>query len=222
MPNRMLREGIITSKPVNGLSWPAEVLYRRLISVVDDFGRYFAEPPLIRAACYPLQLNKVSDSDITKWLGETRKAGLVRIYSVDDTEYLELAKFGQRVRALKSKFPHPLTDDGQVPDKCPSSAPVVGGVVVDENGGDVAPSGQPPDASASPPVIGIPLNDGSEYPITEPMVKEWEGLYPAVDVLQTLREVRGWNLANQPKRKTRSGVLKHVNTWLAREQNKGA
>lgn len=74
---------------------------------------------------------------------------------------------------------------------------------------------------ASPILIAIPLNDGSEYGVTEAMAKEFEGLYPAVDVPQTLREIRGWCLANQAKRKTRVGVLRFVNYWLSREQNKG-
>jgi len=71
-------------------------------------------------------------------------------------------------------------------------------------------------------VACIPLNDGTEFGITAQMVTEFERLYPAVDVQQTLNEIRGWNLANPLNRKTRSGVLRHVNRWLSREQNRGA
>jgi uncharacterized phage protein (TIGR02220 family) len=91
------------------LGWPAEVFYRRLHSVVDDFGRYYAEPMMLRAACYPRQLNKVTDSDVGKWLEETQKAGLVRVYAIDGQSYLELLDFRQQVRAKKSKFPDPLS-----------------------------------------------------------------------------------------------------------------
>ena len=59
MPNRIVREGILTSERVELLSWAEEVFYRRLMSVVDDFGRYYARPELLRAACYPLLLTKV-------------------------------------------------------------------------------------------------------------------------------------------------------------------
>jgi hypothetical protein len=62
---------------------------------------------------------------------------------------------------------------------------------------------------------------GGEFPISKSYAKELEGLYPSVDVPQTLREIRGWNLANPTKRKTASGVLRHVNSWLAKEQNHG-
>jgi hypothetical protein len=106
MPNRIIRDGILSSEPVNALSWPAELFYRRLFSVVDDYGRYSAHPGILRAALYPLQLEKVSESDIGKWLRETEKAALVRLYSLEQKRYLEVAKFGQQVRA-RSKCPDP-------------------------------------------------------------------------------------------------------------------
>lgn len=118
MPNRILREGILTSRRIAMLSWPAEVFYRRLMSVVDDFGRYHATPMLLRAACYPLQLDKVSDQDIGKWLGETRKAGLVRVFESGGMEYAELLDFRQQVRAKGSKFPQPPPDDSGMRGEC--------------------------------------------------------------------------------------------------------
>ena len=72
-----------------------------------------------------------------------------------------------------------------------------------------------------PVVVSIPLNDGSEFDVTEPMAGEFEKLYPAVDVPQTLREIRGWNLADPRRRKTRDGIMRHINGWLRKEQNKG-
>jgi hypothetical protein len=107
VPNRILREGILTSPRMIALSWAEEVFYRRLHSVVDDFGRYHADPMLLRAACYPRQLDKVSDSDIGKWTRATAEAGLVRVYEVAGQQYLELLDFRQQKRALKSKFPAP-------------------------------------------------------------------------------------------------------------------
>lgn len=110
MPNRILRQGILTSPRIAKLGWPEEVFYRRLHSVVDDFGRYYADSGLLRAACYPRQLNKVSDPDIGKWLRACVDAALVRVYPAQDGEsYLEVLDFGQQVRAKKSTFPDPLS-----------------------------------------------------------------------------------------------------------------
>lgn len=102
------------------LSWPAEVLYRRVMSVVDDFGRFTAHPTLLRAACYPLQLEKVSDADVGKWLLETEKAGLVSVYPASDGKrYLELRDFRQQIRSKTSKWPPP---DEQLQSVCTADA----------------------------------------------------------------------------------------------------
>jgi len=81
------------------------------------------------------------------------------------------------------------------------------------------------DAPASTPaqsvVILLSLNDKAQYPIYEEQVHEWAALYPAVDVIQQLRHMRGWLDANPSKRKTKSGILRFINSWLAREQDKG-
>lgn len=123
MPNRILREGILTSSRVAKLGWPEEVFYRRLHSVVDDFGRYFADTGLLRAACYPRQLNKVSDSDVEKWLRGCVDAALVRVYPAEDGErYLEIDRFGQQVRAKKSRFPDPLSTCVAPATQTPSNA----------------------------------------------------------------------------------------------------
>lgn len=73
---------------------------------------------------------------------------------------------------------------------------------------------------ASPVVISIMLNDKSEYPITESDVQAWKDLYPAVDILQELRKMKGWADANPAKRKTKNGIKRFINGWLAKEQDR--
>lgn len=71
------------------------------------------------------------------------------------------------------------------------------------------------------PLITLPLNDQSLYPLYPQDVEEWSELYPAVDVMQQLRSMRGWLEANPTKRKTQSSIQRFINGWLAREQDKG-
>ena len=78
-----------------------------------------------------------------------------------------------------------------------------------------------PPEPEEPPVISFILNDKSRYPIRHAQVDEWSGLYPAVDIMQELRKMAGWLDANPSKRKTKRGILRFVNGWLAREQDKG-
>lgn len=72
----------------------------------------------------------------------------------------------------------------------------------------------------TPPVISLPLNDGTEFGVTESMVIEFCSLYPAVDVMQELRSMRGWLLNNPKNRKTPGGIRRFINSWLSREQDK--
>lgn len=69
--------------------------------------------------------------------------------------------------------------------------------------------------------ITLQLNTGEEYPIYDKKIKEWEELYPAVDVKQQLRSMKGWLLANKAKRKTKRGINRFINNWLSREQDRG-
>lgn len=75
--------------------------------------------------------------------------------------------------------------------------------------------------AASTPVITLPLNDGSEWPVGADLARQWRELYPAVDVEQALRSMRGWLLANRTRRKTARGIERFAAAWLAREQDRG-
>lgn len=111
MPTRILREGIISSESVNSLSEKSELLYRRLMSVVDDYGRYYAHPSLVRAACYPLKLDSVSEANVKQMLSEiTSVVGEPILVIYGDGKYLQVTKFRQQTRS-KSKFPEPTQDE---------------------------------------------------------------------------------------------------------------
>jgi len=68
--------------------------------------------------------------------------------------------------------------------------------------------------------IKLLLNDNSEFPISKNQVKEWIELYPAVNVDRELKKMKGWLSANRKRRKTKSGIIRFVNAWLARQQDK--
>lgn len=138
MPKRMIREGLIQSDSVNALTWQAEVFFVRLMLKADDFGRYSADTRLVRAALFPLRLDLVRETDVSRWIAECVKAKLVRLYAVDGKSYLEIPKFDQRMRAKKSRFPTP---DGHVTDTCQSDD----GHMLHEVEEEVEEEGKPPD-----------------------------------------------------------------------------
>ncbi len=118
MPNRIVREGIIDSPRINALpSWGAEVFYRRLMSVVDDFGRFEAHPQILLSKCYPLKLESVSTQDINGWLEQCEQAALLRRYNVASKAFLQIDNFGQRART--AKYPGPSESDKPHSTKAP-------------------------------------------------------------------------------------------------------
>lgn len=110
MPNRYIRESAIVSESVNSLSWMAEVFYRRLLNKVDDFGRYTANLALLRAATFPLQMNKVKEADIFRALTECEAAGLVFTYSNTEGKPLLVLNKWEQGRAKKSDYAQPPPD----------------------------------------------------------------------------------------------------------------
>mgnify|MGYP001244644173 CR=1 FL=1 len=109
MPNRYIRESAIESEAVNSLSWQAEVFWRRLLNRADDFGRFTANPALLRASIFPLQLDCVSEADVQRLLAECEAAGLLFVYSSSCKRFIILNKW-EKGRAKESKYPPPDDD----------------------------------------------------------------------------------------------------------------
>lgn len=119
MPNRILKDSVCTSPTIDALGREAELFFYRLIVQCDDFGRMDARPAMLRARCYPLRLDSVSDHAIAGWLKELVEVGLVWTYRADGGQYLQVTKWTkhQQIRAKRSKFPQPAANG----DKPPSS-----------------------------------------------------------------------------------------------------
>jgi len=124
MPNRILRDWTASDK-IEMLSPAAEVFFTRLIMKADDYGLYYGNPKLLNSALFPLK--DYDNSKVLAWLNECVKAGIIRKYSVDGKDYIQIPGFDQRLRLMKSKFPEPSnttefhapSNDGQVTDVCP-------------------------------------------------------------------------------------------------------
>lgn len=109
MPNRFLKESITTSENIDSLTADAERFFYRLTVVCDDFGRMDARPSVLRARCFPLKLDRITDGDVAVWMDELTEADLVRVYEADGRPYLQVTTWTkhQTVRAKASKFPDP-------------------------------------------------------------------------------------------------------------------
>lgn len=109
MPNRILRDWT-DSERVNSLTVNAERFFTRLIMKVDDFGRFFGDTRILKANLFPLQLDSIREADISRWMAECQKAGLIVLYESAGKKYLQVERFEQRLRQKREKYPCP-TDD---------------------------------------------------------------------------------------------------------------
>jgi len=79
-----------------------------------------------------------------------------------------------------------------------------------------------PDKSApSQSDISLPLVDKTFYNVPFDKIAIWKDAYPVVDVEQELRRMTSWLDSNPTKKKTRRGIERFINNWLARTQDKG-
>lgn len=76
------------------------------------------------------------------------------------------------------------------------------------------------DPKKEEPKIYLTLNTGEQFPVYEEDIKAWKENYPAIDIMQELRKMRGWLDSNPKNRKTKSGIKRFINAWLARTQDK--
>lgn len=223
MPNRILKESICRSDSIDALTWFEEVLFYRLIVNCDDFGRFDGRPAIIKGSLFPLK--DVTTKDIEKSLSRLVEVGLIGAYEAQGRPVLQLLTWEkhQNVRAKKSKYPEcDNTCIQMYSNTCKSSRnPIQSESEYKSESEANICSEQSAQEPPEPPLITLQLNTGAEYGITNGDVLEWSQLYPAVDVMQCLRNMKGWLLSNPTKRKTEKGIRRFVTTWLQKEQDRG-
>lgn len=224
MPNRLIKEGIRTSKKINSLSDFEFRTWAYLITYVDDYGRGSADPELLKGFVFPRR-KEVREQDIRKALEALERTGSIFLYEVAGEPYFCFPNWSkhQRIQTKKSKYPAPSDSDisrwftvnHREPPPESESNP---NPESESNPKNICAE---PQAASTPPAILLPLNNGTDYPVSVEQCQEWAGLYPAVDVMQQLRQMKGWLDANPAKRKTARGINAFIVRWLAKEQDRG-
>ena len=233
MPNRIIKESICDSEKLAALSDFEFRLWVGLITQADDAGRGDARPAYIKGHVFPFR-ERVTTKDIDAALHALAAGSCVTLYTVGGRPYYSFPSWAkhQRIRDCKPKYPGPEDADlRQSAADCgglPQAAADCGGLRPESNPNPIQSESnpkkvgaEPQAASTPPPAIFLPLNDGTEYPVSREQCHEWAGLYPAVDVIQQLRQMRGWLIANPANRKTKRGINAFIVRWLAKEQDRG-
>lgn len=220
---------------------PIRVAFAGLWTVADREGRFRWQPKQIKLDILPYD-----DIDINLVLNELVTSSYLVRYEVESKEYgyIPTWKDHQRVRADEAQSVFPEPSPGNIKNSLENNKvlqkktekdlnrnesvtnPLQTHVVEMEVEMEVERKGDLSIARSDKKTdelfeIGIILNTGELYRPTATQVTEWEKLYPAVAVQQHLRNMAGWSQANLKKRKTKAGILRFVNAWLQREQDRG-
>jgi len=106
MPQRFLRPGLTESDRWNLCSFEAQSMFVRLLTLVDDFGRYDGRVAVLHAHCFALRPD-VRTQRTAALRSELQKRELIDIYSVGGKDYLQILRWQDSTRSEKSKYPDP-------------------------------------------------------------------------------------------------------------------
>jgi hypothetical protein len=196
----------------------ARILFAGLWCEADRDGRLEDRPKRLKA-----EYLGYDDCDADVLLSQLAARDFIKRYTVEGNKYIQVLEFKKHqnphVKEQKSTIPAPCKPGAsQVQDtKQHSSCRADSPSLIPDSSKTASQSPSPDDPA--PAAMLLPLNDGTEFPITEEQVREFSDLYPAVDVPQSLRSMRAWCVSNPANRKTRNGVLRFVNRWLSKEQD---
>lgn len=209
---RTIKPEFFTSEDIVSMSPLARIFYVSLWCEADRSGRLEWKPGTLKLRYLPGDTVLISDL-----AEELCGRGLIVIYEVDGKPYAEIPSF------CKHQVINNRESESTLPSRVAHASPTrqtrVKAEGRKEGKGKEGDSTEPPSDSA--PAATIPLVDGTEHPVSQEQVDEWQESYPAVDVLQQLREMRTWSNANKAQRKTARGVDSFIVRWLGKEQDKG-
>jgi len=233
MPNRMIRDSARTSPTLAKLSHGAERCFWRLTTCADDYGRFNAEPGVVRGLCFPSMLDKVSERLVIMWLTELRYSGLMGCYRVGDKHVGFFVTWDkhQRTRAKESKFPPPPTPADIC---CQMTTNVAVVEVVDTTGvvdttevGAGRQNGSAADARVAfriaPSILSALDRSGRLGAV--PRLRSsvfWQAQIQtngSVDLPAEILKAEAWLVAN-PARAPRKDLARFLNNWLTRAKER--
>lgn len=90
------------------MPYDAQTLFIRLLTLVDDFGRYDADFRLLRSHAFPYgdpMGREIKISAVERMCEFLSIGGMATFYKVGDKQVLQLERWNEKVRALESKYP---------------------------------------------------------------------------------------------------------------------
>jgi hypothetical protein len=224
MPDRLVRDELLTSERYWRCSPEARCLYISLLLSVDDAARYTGAPFALRTRC---MAGTVSHERIDAILAELVDCDLVRRYIDNNKPYLFVPRFRNRRRYIaSSQYPEPPSEINDIvlkksalsqPQVNPESASSQPQVRRGRGRGRGGVGEEQTPLASNEKKLSFSAEDGWVNLMDQDR-RVWALAYPAVDLDAELAKARAWVLANPKNRK--SNWRRFLANWFGRVQDK--
>lgn len=238
MRARGIKPDFFTDGDLVSCSPLARILFVGLWCLADREGRLKDKPLEIKMRILP-----ADNCDVNELLKDLESSGRIQRYQEQDLKLIQIKNFVKHQNPHKNEKPSELPEFSGVVEKLPEDSGANpadsglrtpdSGLLTEESKKTSSSSPEPqeiatPEPPAEPPVFRVEMQPDPEtkqtrtHPVTQADIDRWTGLYPAVDVMQSLRNMIGW-LEGRPEKRsaTPRGVKQRITGWLKRDQDQG-
>tara|TARA_R100000329_G_C7589937_1_gene209224 strand:- start:255 stop:1037 length:783 start_codon:yes stop_codon:yes gene_type:complete len=226
MAQRMIRAEILESDRFLELpSCREKMAFMALLLKADDYGNFEATDGALHRLWRDHDVETVKEALLV--LGHLINVDLVQSYEVGGKRFLHIPRFQQKLRSYKSRVPLPPWQENEIKQTdSKKSGRKLQKTLLEE---EVEVEVQEEEVNNNNNIVKLlgkgevvetlPIKGGS-CKVCKSWVMEIEPCYPNVDIIKTLREVKGWLISDKQNLKTSSGIGKCLNHWFRNEQAK--
>src|ERR1035437_3196677 len=111
MPQRFLRPGITNSERWNTVSFACQSFYIRILTHVDDYGRFDGRPAVLHGHCFSVwneqnPKQQINLQQVEQMLQQLAAGFLIDWYDQEGKKVVQLVQWQERIReGTRSKWP---------------------------------------------------------------------------------------------------------------------
>ncbi|GLP95316.1 hypothetical protein [Paraferrimonas sedimenticola] len=241
---RTIKPEFWSSEPLAYVSAEAQLLAIGLLNFADDEGYFNANPKLVESFVFPI---RELSNNITVLLRELSEIGYIALFTGDHLQdgrhriigHITNFEANQVINKKKAseikKFVSGLYDDYTATVSVPLGKERKGKEGKGKEGKDNMPGAETSFSSSPKPspeqtlpnpieeevIIELHTNRNNQtFKFTATHLQEVSSFYPAVDCRTEINKIAAWLYANPTKRKTAGGMLRFVNNWLSKAQDR--